>query len=63
MAYPIVPADPTDVPPHTYATYPSLRDRSVLVSGGANGIGAGIDSNIDQAAVRAIVVAVNGLLS
>ena len=34
-----------------------------ISSGERNGIGAGIDSNIDQAAVRAIVVAVNGLLS
>jgi len=42
MAYPNVPVDPTAAPPHTYATYPSLRDRSVLVSGGADGIGAGI---------------------
>jgi len=29
---------------------------------GNSAIGAGIDSNIDQAAVRALVVAVNGLL-
>ena len=34
--------DPTAAPPHTYATYPSLRDRSVFVTGGADGIGAGM---------------------
>ncbi len=34
--------DPTAAPPHNYATYPSLHDRSVLVTGGADGVGAGI---------------------
>ena len=34
--------DPTAAPPAAYASYPSLRDRTVLVTGGADGIGAGI---------------------
>ena len=34
--------DPTAVPDTTYASYPSLTDRTVLVTGGADGIGAGI---------------------
>jgi NAD(P)-dependent dehydrogenase (short-subunit alcohol dehydrogenase family) len=34
--------DPTAAPDTTYASYPSLRDRTVLVTGGADGIGAGI---------------------
>lgn len=34
--------DPSAAPPHTYATYPSLRDRTVFVTGGADGIGAGM---------------------
>ncbi|MEM9035500.1 MAG: SDR family oxidoreductase [Actinomycetota bacterium] len=34
--------DPHAAPDATYASYPSLTDRSVLVTGGADGIGAGI---------------------
>jgi len=34
--------DPTAAPPANYASYPSLIDRSVFVTGGADGIGAGI---------------------
>ena len=34
--------DPTAAPDHNYATYPSLADRSVFVTGGADGVGAGI---------------------
>jgi NAD(P)-dependent dehydrogenase (short-subunit alcohol dehydrogenase family) len=34
--------DPTAAPPANYASYPSLVDRSVVVTGGADGIGAGI---------------------
>ena len=34
--------NPTAAPPANYATYPSLIDRTVLVTGGAVGIGAGL---------------------
>ena len=34
--------DPTAAPDATYASYPSLVDRTVLVTGGADGIGAGM---------------------
>lgn len=34
--------NPTAAPPTNYATYPSLVDRVVLVTGGAAGIGAGL---------------------
>ncbi len=34
--------DPTAAPTARYATYPSLVDRPVLVTGGADGIGAGL---------------------
>ena len=34
--------DPTEAPAHTYASYPSLVDRTVFVTGGADGVGAGI---------------------
>lgn len=34
--------DPHAAPPQNYASYPSLVDRSVFVTGGADGIGAGI---------------------
>ena len=34
--------DPTAAPDTTYASYPSLVNRTVLVTGGADGIGAGI---------------------
>ncbi len=34
--------DPTAAPDATYARYPSLVDRTCLVTGGADGIGAGI---------------------
>jgi NAD(P)-dependent dehydrogenase (short-subunit alcohol dehydrogenase family) len=34
--------DPTAAPDTTYASYPSLVDRIVLVTGGADGIGAGM---------------------
>lgn len=36
------PADPADAPPAQYATYPSLVDRSIFVTGGADGIGRAI---------------------
>jgi len=34
--------DPTAAPPANYASYPSLVDRTVLITGGADGIGAGM---------------------
>ncbi len=34
--------DPTAAPDATYASYPSLVDRLVLITGGADGIGAGM---------------------
>lgn len=34
--------DPTAAPDATYASYPSLVDRTVLITGGADGIGAGM---------------------
>jgi len=34
--------DPSAPPPQNYASYPSLVDRSVFVTGGADGIGAGM---------------------
>ena len=34
--------DPTELPPTKYASYPSLVDRTVLVTGGADGIGAAL---------------------
>lgn len=36
------PVDPSAAPEADYASYPSLVDRTVLVTGGADGIGAGI---------------------
>lgn len=32
--------DPTAAPPQNYASYPSLRDRTVYITGGADGIGS-----------------------
>ncbi|MEM7092733.1 MAG: SDR family oxidoreductase [Actinomycetota bacterium] len=34
--------DPTEQPDAEYASYPSLVDRTVLITGGADGIGAGL---------------------
>ena len=39
---PPTPIDPKAAPDADYASYPSLMDRTVLVTGGADGIGAGI---------------------
>ena len=36
------PGDPHAAPPHNYASYPSLVGRSVFITGGADGIGAGM---------------------
>ena len=35
-------SDPTAAPDATYASYPSLVDRTVFITGGADGIGAGM---------------------
>jgi len=35
-------SNPAEAPPANYASYPSLVDRTVLISGGADGIGAGL---------------------
>lgn len=35
-------SDPTAAPDTTYASYPSLVDRTVFITGGADGIGAGM---------------------
>lgn len=37
-----LPADPTAAPDALYASYPSLVDRTVFITGGADGIGAGM---------------------
>ena len=42
VAYHAVVTDPTAAPDATYASYPSLVDRTVFVTGGADGVGAGI---------------------
>lgn len=43
----------------TYATYPSLTDRGILVSGGATGIGASIVSEFAQQGARVAFVDIN----
>ena len=37
-----MPVDPSVAPTATYASYPSLVDRTVVITGGADGIGAGM---------------------
>ena len=37
-----MPIDPTAAPDAEYASYPSLQDRTVIITGGADGIGAGL---------------------
>ncbi|MEM9131254.1 MAG: SDR family oxidoreductase [Actinomycetota bacterium] len=34
--------DPSEAPDAVYASYPSLADRAVLITGGADGVGAGL---------------------
>jgi NAD(P)-dependent dehydrogenase (short-subunit alcohol dehydrogenase family) len=46
--------DPTEPPPAKYASYPSLVDRTVLVTGGADGIGAAL---VEQFALQGSKVA------
>jgi len=48
------PDDPTWAPPENYASYPSLVDRTVLVTGGADGIGSGL---VEQFALQGARVA------
>ncbi len=46
--------DPTELSPTKYASYPSLVDRTVLVTGGADGIGAAL---VEQFALQGSKVA------
>lgn len=48
--------DPTAAPDTTYASYPSLVDRTVLITGGADGIGAGmVEEFVEQGSRVAFV--------
>src|SRR6056297_1159695 len=48
--------DPTAAPDTTYASYPSLIDRTVLITGGADGIGAGmVEEFVEQGSRVAFV--------
>lgn len=51
--------DPTAAPPQNYASYPSLRDRSVLVTGGADGIGAAIVEHFARQGSRVAFADIN----
>lgn len=51
--------DPTAAPPQNYAQYPSLRGRSVLVTGGADGIGAAMVEQFARQGARVAFADIN----
>ncbi len=51
--------DPTAAPAATYASYPSLVDRSVLITGGADGIGAGMVEEFAKQGSRVAFLDIN----
>ncbi len=51
--------DPTAAPPENYASYPSLVDRTVLITGGADGIGAGMVEQFVKQGSRVAFVDIN----
>ncbi|NIR40250.1 MAG: SDR family NAD(P)-dependent oxidoreductase, partial [Actinobacteria bacterium] len=51
--------DPTAAPDATYASYPSLADRTVLVTGGADGIGAAAVEQFARQGSRVAFVDIN----
>jgi len=54
-----MPVDPTAAPDSDYAAYPSLTDRTVLVTGGADGIGAGIVEEFTKQGSRVAFLDIN----
>ncbi|MCL4163727.1 UNVERIFIED_CONTAM: hypothetical protein GTU68_045733 [Idotea baltica] len=52
-------ADPTASPPSDYASYPSLVDRGVLVTGGADGIGSALVEQFARQGSRVAFLDVN----
>jgi NAD(P)-dependent dehydrogenase (short-subunit alcohol dehydrogenase family) len=48
--------DPTAAPDAAYATYPSLVDRAVLITGGADGVGAGLVAEFTKQGSRVAFV-------
>ncbi len=52
--------DPTVAPEAEYASYPSLVDRTVLVTGGADGIGAGMVEEFVKQGSRVAFLDING---
>ncbi len=51
--------DPTAAPDADYATYPSLVDRTVLITGGADGIGAGMVEEFVKQGARVAFLDIN----
>ena len=51
--------DPTAAPTCDYASYPSLVDRTVIVTGGADGIGAGIVEEFSKQGSRVAFLDIN----
>ena len=51
--------DPTAAPPADYATYPSLRDRTVLITGGADGIGSALVEQFTRQGSRVAFLDIN----